>query len=51
MVQYELIEENSESCPIGTTGGGVPIWLLAILGVTMIVGIVVVSGEEKGVVK
>jgi hypothetical protein len=54
MVQYELVEENSDSCPIGTstpTGLGVPMWLLAIIGVTMMVGIVYMGGDKKGVVK
>jgi hypothetical protein len=45
---YELVEENSESCPVGaTTGGGFPMWLLAIVGVTMIVGIVYMGGDDK----
>lgn len=47
MPEMELIEENSSSCPTGTTALGIPIWMLAILGVTMMVGIVMVTGEEK----
>lgn len=52
MEAYELIEENSESCPVGaTTGGGVPIWILAIVGAVMVVGIVYMGNDKKGEVK
>jgi len=49
---YELVEENSDSCPVGTTGLGAPMWLLAIIGVTMMVGLVYMGDDKKkGVVK
>jgi hypothetical protein len=49
--ELELIEENSESCPVGTTTpggfGGIPIWMIMAVGVMMVVGIVYMSGDEK----
>jgi hypothetical protein len=47
--ELKLIEENSESCPVGNTGGvgGIPIWMLMAVGVMMVVGIVYMSGDEK----
>jgi len=45
--ELELVEENSSSCPSGMTSTGIPMWVLAIIGVTMMVGIVMVTGEEK----
>jgi hypothetical protein len=45
--ELELVEENSTSCPSGMTSTGIPMWMLAIIGVTMMVGIVMVTGEEK----
>lgn len=48
--EFELIEENSESCPVETTTpgvGGVPLVVLAIVGLVMVVGFVYMGGEEK----
>lgn len=48
--ELELIEENSESCPVETMApgvGGVPLWVLAIVGLVMIVGFVYMGGEKK----
>jgi len=49
--ELELIEENSDSCPVDTTtpttGGGIPMVLLLAVGMVMVVGIVYMGGEEK----
>ena len=48
--ELELVEENSESCPVGTTTpgfGGIPIWMIMAVGVMMVVGIVYMGGDEK----
>jgi len=46
--ELELIEENSESCPVDTTtpSGGIPMVMVMAVGVLMVVGIMYMGGEE-----
>ena len=57
MTELVLVEENSESCQttvdVETSTGGktsIPMWVLALIGVTMIVGLVYFDkGKKSGV--
>jgi hypothetical protein len=48
--QIELVEQDSESCPVEATGsGGIPLILLLAVGAVMVVGIVYMGGEKATV--